>query len=112
MGTKKARGTGPFLAFCGTISSQEYRHFYEETMTETVHRTIRRDDYAPPDYLVDTVELRFELGEETTLVRSRLAVRANYDSAAGMRPLVLDGRRFVLTGLSLDGQPLPPERYT
>ena len=81
-------------------------------MTETAHRIVQRNDYTTPDYLVDTVELRFELGEETTLVRSRLAVRANYDTTAGMRPLVLEGRRFVLKGLSLDGQPLAPERYT
>ncbi|HEY6872065.1 MAG TPA: aminopeptidase N [Geobacteraceae bacterium] len=81
-------------------------------MTETAHRTIHRKDYTPPDYLVDTVELRFELGEETTLVRSRLTVRANCDTAAGRRPLVLDGHRFALRGISLDGVPLAVERYT
>ena len=80
-------------------------------MSEANHPTIYRTDYAPPDYLVDTVDLRFELGEETTLVTARLTMRANHDPAAGPRPLVLDGRRLVLKGLNLDGSPLPPDRY-
>ncbi len=81
-------------------------------MTDTTHRTVYRKDYTPPDYLVDTVELRFELGEETTRVHSRLGIRANYDSTASVRPLVLDGHRFVLRALALDGAPLQPGRYT
>jgi aminopeptidase N len=80
-------------------------------MTDTIHRTIHRKDYAPPDYLVDTIELRFELGEKTTLVRSLLGIRANYDVATGVRPLVLDGHRFQLRTLSLDGVPLAPQRF-
>ncbi len=80
-------------------------------MTTTTHRTIYRKDYTPPDYLVDTVELRFELGEETTRVHSRLGIRANFDTATGGRPLVLDGHRFELRVLSLDGVPLAPELY-
>lgn len=81
-------------------------------MTDAPHRTIYRKDYAAPGYLIDTVELRFELGEESTLVYSRLAMRANYDPAGGGRPLVLDGHRFALKRLSLDGEELPPGRYT
>ena len=81
-------------------------------MTDTPHRTIYRKDYAPPDYLIDSVELRFDLGEETTMVNSRLSIRANYDTSAGMRPLVLDGHRFILRGLKLDGVSLLTERYT
>ncbi len=80
-------------------------------MSEATHPTIHRTDYTPPDYLVDTVDLRFQLGEETTLVTTRLAMLANFDPATGPRPLVLAGRRLVLKGLSLDGTPLPPERY-
>ncbi len=37
--------------------------------------TIYLKDYAPPAYRVDTIELCFELGEETTRVVSRLALR-------------------------------------
>jgi aminopeptidase N len=84
----------------------------EAPMTASQHRTLYRKDYTPFDYLVDTVDLRFELGEETTLVHSRLACRANYDTAARSRPLVLDGRRFTLRAVSIDGKPLAPEQYT
>ncbi|TLN02465.1 aminopeptidase N [bacterium] len=81
-------------------------------MTETTHATIYRKDYSPPDYLVETIELRFELGEETTRVHSRVSVRANYDPAQGMRPLRLDGHRLALAGLVLNGTPLGNDRYT
>ena len=37
----------------------------------------RLADYAPPPFLVDEVDLDFELGEERTLVRARLKVRRN-----------------------------------
>lgn len=76
-------------------------------MTEAAHPTIHRQDYTSPPYLVDSVELRFELGEETTLVTSRLAMRA----AGEQSPLVLDGHRFVLRALRLDGELLPADRY-
>jgi aminopeptidase N len=81
-------------------------------MTENIHQTTYRNAYTPPDYLVETVALRFELGEETSLVQARLAMRANYDMGAGHRPLVLAGHRCQLQRLALDGDPLPPERYS
>ena len=39
--------------------------------------TIRRVDYTPPPFLIDTVYLDVELGTETTSVVARLAVRRN-----------------------------------
>ncbi|MBI2355385.1 MAG: hypothetical protein HYV06_10265 [Deltaproteobacteria bacterium] len=48
-------------------------------MADAAHRVVYRRDYLPPDYLVDGVELRFELGEETTVVTSRLLLRRNPD---------------------------------
>jgi len=80
-------------------------------MTETAHHTIYRKDYTPPDYLIDSVELRFELDEEHVLVKSCLSVRANYDTGDGSRPLVLDGHRFVLRSINIDDAPLAPENY-
>ena len=80
-------------------------------MSAPAHQTIYRKDYTPPDYLVDTIELRFELGEETTRVHSRMAMRKNPDAAPGSPPLHLDGRRSSLPGLILDGMPLASDRY-
>jgi aminopeptidase N len=81
-------------------------------MTETVHSTIYRKDYLPPDYVVDSVDLTFELGEESTIVTSRLALRANYDSAQRLRPLVLNGEHFTLRELAIDGAMLSKDCYT
>ncbi|MDD2852962.1 MAG: aminopeptidase N [Desulfuromonadaceae bacterium] len=81
-------------------------------MTETAHRTMYRADYTPPDYIVNRVELRVELCDESTSVTSRLALRRNYEDAGGVRPLLLNGKHLNLQGLELDGVPLHPERYS
>ncbi len=81
-------------------------------MTDTPHATIYRKDYTPPDFLVDTIDLLFELGEETTRVHSKLAVRANPAAGPGTKPLRLDGQRCVLIKLTLDGADLPGDKYT
>jgi len=80
-------------------------------MNDSPHRIFYRKDYTPPDYLVETVELRFELGQVTTRVNSRLSVRANPDAGSGARPLRLDGHRMVLLSLSLDGVTLSGEQF-
>ena len=81
-------------------------------MTETAHSTVYRKKYASPDYLVDTINLSFELGEELTVVTSRLTLRRQYDDSNGSRPLVLNGKNITLRGLKLDGAPLDPTRYS
>lgn len=81
-------------------------------MTETAHRTVYRKEYTAPDYCVDSIALRFELGAETTLVTSTLALRAQYDVSVGLRPLVLNGKHLSLLELKLDGTALGQERYS
>ena len=81
-------------------------------MTEKTHHTVYRKEYTPPDYSVDSIDLRFELGDETTLVTSRMSFRLQYDASQGTRPLVLNGKQLVLRELILDGTPLAPELYT
>jgi aminopeptidase N len=73
--------------------------------------TIRREDYRPPDYRIETVELEFDLGLENTKVKAKLAVRADYDRGAGVRPLVLNGDELELGALALDGKPLGKDAY-
>ncbi len=67
-------------------------------------------EYRPPDFLIDTVELNFTLGEEETLVESRLKLRRNpaADSPPGTPnpPLRLDGEELTLKSIALDGLPL------
>ena len=68
-------------------------------------------DYAPPNYLVDTVELDFALDPKATRVKSKLRLRPNPKADAAGRPLVLDGEGLVLQSLALDGKPLGLDDY-
>jgi len=80
-------------------------------MTEHLHPTIHQKDYAPPAYLVDTVELIFDLDQEQTEVVATLALRSNHDRQGGVQPLTLNGEELELVSLKLDGALLPAERY-
>lgn len=81
-------------------------------MLETTHNSVYRNEYSAPDYSIDSINLRFELGEETSVVTYRMALRAEYDTSLGMRPLVLNGKNNTLRGLKLDRAPLDPSRYS
>ncbi|MCO6418942.1 aminopeptidase N [Siccirubricoccus sp. KC 17139] len=74
-------------------------------------KTTRRQDYTPPAFLVDTVELAFELDPKATLVRSRLALRRN-PAAPQDAKLRLDGEALELLEAKLDGAALPAGRYS
>ncbi len=78
-------------------------------MKEAAPKTIYLRDYRPPDYLIETVRLRFELAETGTLVQSRLTVKRNHE---GRRPLVLDGQELHLLGLEIDGRALDAAEYS
>ncbi|MGI9436770.1 MAG: aminopeptidase N [Geminicoccaceae bacterium] len=69
-------------------------------------------DYRPPDYLIDTVFLDFQLGEANTEVETRLSIRRNPDSGDAQAPLVLDGEDLTLLAICLNGQRLPEPCYT
>ncbi len=75
-------------------------------MTETPRAT-HRQDYTPPVFHIDTVDLDFQLDPAATIVRSRLALRRNRPG-----PLRLDGVALELRHIALDGATLPPEQYT
>ncbi|HEY7610992.1 MAG TPA: aminopeptidase N [Alphaproteobacteria bacterium] len=72
-------------------------------------QAIRREDYRPPDYSIETVDLDFDLGAEATRVRAKLAIRAAHDGA--VRPLALDGDELKLVSIALDGKRLAPGDY-
>ncbi len=72
----------------------------------------RRLDYRPPAFLVDTLELEFDLDPEATTVTARLAFRRNPFAPAEDRggPLVLDGEQQFDVRVELDDTPVPPAR--
>ncbi len=74
-------------------------------------RPVRLDEYRPPDFLIDTVDLVFELGDSDTRVKSRLRIRRNPESSDRSAALQIDGEELALVSLALDGEPLGPNRY-
>ena len=73
-------------------------------------RPVYLKDYRPPDYLVDTLELDFDLDPETTRVKAKLKLRRHPQAAQGA-PLLLDGEELELTRLLLEGEPIPEGSY-
>jgi hypothetical protein len=80
---------------------------------------IHRKDYRPPSYLVDAVDLNFDLHEDVTTVTSTLSLRPNPAAAvpgsSTPLPLLLNGRDDVkLLELTLGGAghitPAPAQR--
>jgi aminopeptidase N len=79
-------------------------------MLKDTPAAIHLRDYLPPDFLVDRIELDFDLAADGTTVQSRLEVRRN---AVGRpdAPLVLDGEDLELLSLSLDGAEVSTDRF-
>src|SRR5499427_9485543 len=73
-------------------------------------RPVRLEDYRPPDWLVESVELDVSLDPTATRVRAALTLRPNGNGAAPA-PLMLDGEALALRALKLDGAALPPEQF-
>ncbi|WP_028104728.1 aminopeptidase N [Pseudoduganella violaceinigra] len=72
-------------------------------------QTIYRKDYTPPSYLVDTVELGFDLDPDCTIVANRVQLRHN--PASKSRDLVLHGEAIELVALRMNGEALNPGQY-
>ena len=73
-------------------------------------RPVRLEDYRPPDWVVETVELDVSLDPAATKVRATLTLRPNEQGAAPA-PLVLDGDGLSLRALKLDGATLAAEQF-
>ncbi len=84
-------------------------------MSEAKPKTILRSQYRVPDYLIDEVELAFELGETETIVEARLQVRRRADRSGddgqGVPPLVLDGQGLETRLVEIDGRTLAASEY-
>ena len=75
-------------------------------MSTTEPTAIRLADYAPPPFLVDEMDLDFELDEERTVVRAKLKVRRNPD-APPEADLVLDGEGLETRAVRIDAWRFP-----
>jgi aminopeptidase N len=70
--------------------------------------TIYRKDYTPPAFLVDTVEMGFDLDARKTLVATQFTVRRN--PQARTAALVLHGRECPLVWIEVNGKRLKEGR--
>ncbi|MBD9648660.1 aminopeptidase N [Ensifer sp. ENS09] len=79
-------------------------------MRTNTGQIIHLEDYRPTDFVLERVDLTFELDPKETKVEARLIFhrREGVDSAA---PLVLDGDELTMTGLLLDQEELATSLY-
>ena len=77
-------------------------------MREGAPKTIYRKDYVTPDFLIDSVDLAFDIFEGRTRVSSKLDIRRN---GANQAPLVLDGESLEIVSLAINGRTLSADEY-
>ncbi|UKV12700.1 aminopeptidase N [Thalassospiraceae bacterium SW-3-3] len=76
-------------------------------------QVIRREDYTAPAFLIEKVELVFELDRDVTNVKSRLFVHANPVRGTGGGDMVhLDGEDMKLVSVSVDDRKLGVDEYS
>jgi aminopeptidase N len=79
-------------------------------MREADANAVRLSEYRPYDWLVDTVDLDFQLDPKATRVRAKLAMRPNPKGRKDA-PIVLDGDELSLVSVKLNGRALSAEEY-
>ena len=79
-------------------------------MCDSEGQIIRLADYRAPDFLIDHVELDFDLDAGQTRVVAELSMRRN-PSAEGAPALALMGDELTLRAVSIDGRVLAPDAY-
>ena len=77
----------------------------------TAPETIFLKDYTPPLFWIETVNLRFELGENETRVVSEMEIRRNTE-LDGANILELNGENLVLGSIFIDGRALSDAEFS
>lgn len=80
-------------------------------MNDNQHKAIYLKDYKAPDFLIESVFLHFELGEEVTTVKSILTVKRNPIHSESQKSLVLDGEELTLKKIVLNNEQLAATEY-
>ncbi|MCG6860915.1 MAG: aminopeptidase N [Chromatiaceae bacterium] len=74
-------------------------------------RPVHLEDYRPPRFLIDRVDLHFDLDPETTRVEATLELRRNPAAVRGDDDLRLHGEMLELERVAIDGRDLTPVEY-
>jgi aminopeptidase N len=81
-------------------------------MRDATPQTVYLIDYTPPEYLISTVDLRFELDETQTQVYAELNLQRNPASPVSGAGLTLVGENLELISLAINEQRLSATDYT
>lgn len=71
-------------------------------MSKNEHIAIYRKDYTPPDFLVETIDLCFQIFAEETIVTAKTQFVAKCESLEGKKRLILNGEGLELVGIKKD----------
>ncbi len=82
----------------------------DRMMSQSTPSAVFLKDYAQPAYLIDRVDLRFEIHAEHADVHSRLVIK-RHDMVTPDTPLLLSGEQLELLDIKLDGETLGEDRY-
>lgn len=74
-------------------------------------KTIQLSDYKPPAFLIDTVELDFDLYPQATMVTATLTLRHNPLRLDKPSECIFNGEELSLRAISIDGVALPEADY-
>ncbi|MCL7040660.1 hypothetical protein MKW94_024735 [Papaver nudicaule] len=91
-----------------SVATQPQPSQAEESKMDTP-KEIFLKDYKMPNYYFDTVDLTFSLGEEHTIVSSKITVYPRIEGDSS--PLVLEGEDLKLVSIKIDGKELKKEVY-
>ncbi|WEX87676.1 aminopeptidase N [Sinorhizobium garamanticum] len=79
-------------------------------MRTNTGQTIHLENYRPTDFVLERVDLTFELDPKETKVEARLIFHRR-EGVSPAAPLVLDGDELRMTGLLLDQVDIPPTLF-
>ncbi|XP_062026541.1 puromycin-sensitive aminopeptidase isoform X2 [Rosa rugosa] len=91
-----------------SVATETVPEQFEESKMGTP-KEIFLKDYKMPDYYFDTVDLKFSLGEEKTIVTSKIAVFPRVEGSSS--PLVLDGKDLKLLSIRINSKDLKEDDY-
>ncbi|MQL77483.1 hypothetical protein Taro_009884, partial [Colocasia esculenta] len=91
-----------------SVATQPVPSQTEESKMDTP-KEIFLKDYKMPDYYFDSVDLEFVLGEEKTIVTSKIKIFPRIEGTSN--PLILDGHDVKLLSIKVDGKELKKEDF-
>jgi aminopeptidase N len=80
-------------------------------MREPQAKAIHLEDYTPPPFLIDSIDLDVDIRGDNALVKAALSVRRNPHGNKTVTSLTLDGDELELVSVALDASPLEKSRY-